>query len=53
VAIACKFFSINIKQFKKISNKHVKTIGDIMVGERKQNTCKMKKKNYSKSIVPL
>ncbi len=55
------FFSRHIKQLKTISNKHVNKFRDIkdynykmmLVGERKQNTYKMKKKIHSNSIVPL
>jgi hypothetical protein len=50
-------FSRNVKQLKSISNKHVKTFGDInykmmLVGERKQNTYKMKKKSIPTPLSP-
>jgi hypothetical protein len=52
--------SRNIKQLKTISNKHVKTFGDIkdynykmmLVGERKQNTYKMKKNSILTPLSP-
>jgi hypothetical protein len=51
--------SRNVKQLKSISNKHVKTFGDInykmmLVGERKQiKYIQNEKKFHSNSIVPL
>jgi hypothetical protein len=49
--------SRNVKQLKSISNKHVKTFGDInykmmLVGERKQNTYKMKKSSIPTPFSP-